>query len=107
MEKKQFEAITKWQDEKFKNATSLSKVAHLVQEVDELRIALTYSDENVRLEFADCLFLLFGAAHKEGMTYEDICNAINEKFEINKKRIWGKADKNGVVNHIRINYENT
>ena len=100
MTKEQFETITKWQNEKFPNATSLSKVAHLVQEVDELGIALTYSNENVRLEFADCLFLIFGAAHKEGMTYEDICNAVNEKFEINKNRKWGKPDKNGVVNHI-------
>jgi hypothetical protein len=34
------------------------------------------------------------------MNYNDICKAISEKFEINKKRKWGKPDANGVVNHI-------
>jgi hypothetical protein len=35
------------------------------------------------------------------MTYEDICQAIQEKFEINKSRKWGKPDANRVVKHIK------
>ncbi len=35
------------------------------------------------------------------MRYQDICKAIQEKFEINKARKWGEPDANGVVNHIK------
>ncbi|MAM17592.1 MAG: hypothetical protein CMH22_06495 [Methylophaga sp.] len=104
MKKDQFEAIIKWQNETFGESTSLSKVKHLLKEVDELGIAITYSDENIRLEFADCLFLLFGAASKEGMTYDDICAAIDEKLEINKSRVWGKPDADGVVENLETCY---
>jgi len=42
-----------------------------------------------------------GAAKADGMSYEDICNAISEKLEINKKRVWGEPDSNGVINHVK------
>ena len=100
MKKKQFEEIIKWQDETFPEANSLSKVAHLEEEVDELGTSIFCGDKNIRLEFADCLFLLFGAAHKEGMTYEEICAAIDEKLKINRNRTWGKPNEKGVVNHV-------
>jgi len=45
--------------------------------------------------------LLFGTAASDGMSYEDICEAIESKMQINFKRKWGKPDKNGVVNHIK------
>ena len=44
--------------------------------------------------------LLFGSATADGMTYQDICNAIQEKFEIIKTYKWGKPDENGIVRHI-------
>lgn len=59
------------------------------------------NEVNKRLEFADCFFLLFGAAAADGMSYDDVCAAIQEKFEINLKRQWGKPDANGVVKHIK------
>lgn len=101
MKPEQFEQITKWQKETFGEATPLSKLAHLAQELTELGEAIHYNFSDKRLEFADCFFLLFGAAAADGMTYEDICDAISEKFEINKNRKWGKPDANGVVNHIK------
>ena len=101
MTKQQFEEITQWQKQTFGQATPLSKLAHLSQELTELCDAIHYNFSDKRLEFADCFFLLFGAAAADGMTYEDICDAISEKFEINKKRKWGKPDANGVVNHIK------
>lgn len=101
MTQEQFEAITKWQRETFGQATALSKLEHLKQEIEELIEAIKTNDQNKRHEFADCLILLFGAASSDGMTYEDICNAIAEKMEINYQRKWGKPDENGVVNHVR------
>jgi hypothetical protein len=53
------------------------------------------------MEFADCFILLFGAAASDGMSYDDICKAIDEKMEINFNRKWGKPNNDGVVNHIR------
>lgn len=101
MTKEQFEAITAWQNETFPGATAFSKAAHLEQEVQELRDAVEIDDPNVRLEIADCYLLLAGITHKSGMTYEDVCAAIEEKMEINRKRKWGNPDENGVVNHVK------
>ena len=97
----QFKEITDWQKITFPGATPNSKVAHLVSEVIELDEALARNDADKRLEFADCFLLLFGAAAADGMSYYDVCNAISEKFEINKKRNWGLPDEKGVVNHIK------
>ncbi|UII80037.1 dATP/dGTP pyrophosphohydrolase domain-containing protein [Flagellimonas sp. CMM7] len=100
MDKRQFNEISEWQKQTFSHATPLSKIAHLKKEIDELEDDLKSDNTDRRLEFADCFFLLFGAAHADGMTYEDICSAIQEKFEINKSRDWGKPDKDGVVEHV-------
>lgn len=45
--------------------------------------------------------LLFGAAASFGMTYKDICAAVDEKMAINRVRKWGKPDADGVVKHIK------
>ena len=109
MNELQFNEITKWQKETFGEATPLSKLAHLIQEVVELKDAIVAENEtcgltghnDVRMEYADCFFLLFGSAAAYGFSYKDICDAVQEKFEINKARKWGKPDENGVVNHIK------
>lgn len=101
MTKEQFEQIAAWQKETFGQATAISKLKHLKYEVEELILDIAIESDQKRLEFADCFFLLFGAAAADGMTYEDICHAIQEKFEINKTRKWGKPDDNGVVEHVR------
>lgn len=100
MTRQQFFEITEWQKETFSKATPLSKIAHLKKELEELISDLENNNPDRRLEFADCFFLLFGAAHADGMDYNDICQAIKDKFEINKARNWGKPDKDGVVEHI-------
>lgn len=99
MTKEQFDEITGWQKATFPSATSDSKIHHLMQEIKEL------SEEKdpvaKSLEYADCFFLLFGAAAADGYSYEEICAAIDIKFGINKRRKWGKPDENGVVNHVK------
>lgn len=105
MTKKQFTEITEWQNETFPKATTLSKITHLEQEIEELKLDVEGHQRTgtgaPELEFADCFLLLFGAAAKHGMTYEGICNAIDYKMKINRNRTWGKPDANGVVNHIK------
>ncbi len=96
-----FESVTKWQNETFGQATALSKIAHLKQEIKELKKDVKKDNPAKRLEFADCFILLFGAAASDGMSYEQIIDCISEKLEINKSRTWGKPDKNGVVNHVK------
>lgn len=100
MQRKQFNAIVIWQDETFPKATSLSKIEHLTQELIEVIDAINTNDPGKASEFADCIMLLYGAASKEGLSYDDICNAVADKFSINKLRKWGEPDKNGVVNHL-------
>jgi hypothetical protein len=101
MTQEQYNYINAWQKETFGSATSLSKVFHLEKEVHELKKDLIDNNKDKILEFADCFILLFGAAYSDGMTYADICNAINEKMAININQKWGKPDKDGVVNHIK------
>jgi len=107
MSEEQFYEITKWQKETFKEATPLSKIAHLAEELQELVADLKSNNPERHLEFADCFLLLYGAAAADGMDYEDICTAIETKMAINKKRQWGKPDENGVVKHLKPHHETT
>lgn len=100
MNKTLFEEVIIFQNKTFKNATALSKTIHLAEEVKELLDDLRSSNPNRRLEFADCFLLLFGAASADGMSYEDICEAIDEKLKICYSRNWSPPDENGVVHHI-------
>lgn len=96
-----FNKVTTWQRNTFPQATPLSKLAHLEQELRELKDDLQSQNPARVLEYADCFMLLFGAAASDGMEYDDICKAINDKMAINLNRKWGKPDANGVVNHIK------
>ena len=100
MTKSQFNRITKWQQKTFPNATPMSKLNHLAEELIELADAIKKGEQTRDLEYADCFFLLFGAAAADGMTYSHICEVIEAKFTINKDRQWGTPDENGVVKHI-------
>lgn len=101
MEKELFLKISKWQEETFKESTALSKLAHLKEEISEVVLDIKNDLPSKRMEFADCFILLYGAAAADGMSYEDIQQAIQEKHLINTNRKWGKPDANGIVNHIK------
>lgn len=101
MNERQFNEITEWQRNTFRQATALSKIEHLKEEIKELEADIESNAAEKRFEFADCFMLLFGAAACEGMTYHDIVSAIEEKFTIIRTRKWGKPDEKGVVKHIK------
>lgn len=85
----------------FGSYAALNKVKLLQTEVEELIKALqSGDDEAIRVAFAECFLLLFGAAYSDIMSFDDVCYAIDEKMKINYNRQWGKPDANGVVNHI-------
>jgi hypothetical protein len=96
-----FKEVTDWQKATFKEIYPMPLLLHLGQEIEEVVVSIVVNDPDKRLEFADCFILLMGAAKADGMSYEDICQAISEKLEINKKRTWGEPDSNGVINHIK------
>lgn len=90
-----------FQNKTFPNNTSLGKVFHLVDEVRELIDALSIRSPDRNLEYADCIMLIYGAAATDGMSYEDIDKALEEKMKINYSREWTAPDENGVVRHIK------
>ena len=55
-------------------------------------------EDNDDEESADIVLLLNHLAHKSNF---NLLQEASNKFEKNKKRKWGKADKNGVVNHLK------
>lgn len=97
-----FYQITHWQEATFPNATALSKVQHLKEEIKELEAELQRNNFTTELgsEIADCLFLIYGAAFKAGLNYTQIELALQRKLAINKNRKWGKPDADGVVKHV-------
>ncbi|WP_018629220.1 dATP/dGTP pyrophosphohydrolase domain-containing protein [Niabella aurantiaca] len=99
MTHEQFLAITEWQDKTFPDSTVHSRLAHLKDEIREIEDEVMIMGDP-REEFADAFFLLFGAAYKAGMSYDDIVDFIDKKFQKNLNRKWGKPDERGVVNHI-------
>ena len=99
MTKDLFTETINWQNNTFKQATALSKLAHLKEELQELRTDVENNSADKRLEFADCFILLFGAAASAGMSYDDIQESIKEKMAINYQRKWGKPNEEGYVKH--------
>lgn len=69
---------------------------HLSKEVEE-----ALSDPTDREEYADMLFLVFDSCRRAGFTYDDLLEAVNAKFIVNKGRKWGKASLTEPVEHVR------
>lgn len=101
MTKNQFTDVIAWQLRTFPFSNPLSKISHLTEELEELTSDIKQESPKKILEYADCFILLFGAAAADGMSYDDIVDAINQKMEINKARKWGEPDENGVARHIK------
>ncbi|HRG29201.1 MAG TPA: DUF550 domain-containing protein [Chitinophagales bacterium] len=89
----QFNKIMEWQDATFPTVTLPGMFQHLCEELKEMVDALSKKETQASLEFADCLLLLFGMAHKAGYSYEEIINAINTKHAINLGRKWGENNR--------------
>lgn len=89
------EEVATWQAETFPGSEIPSKIAHLKKEVVELDQSITA--EGIAQESADCLLLLYGIASLGGFNLE---YETWKKLQINRRRTWGEADADGVVEHI-------
>ena len=87
--------IAVWAEQTFPNEGVTGKLAHLKEEIEELLDDPTNLDE-----WADCFLLLFDAARKQGIEYDDIAAAMRAKFERNKLRRWVE-DMPGIYHHVR------
>jgi NTP pyrophosphatase (non-canonical NTP hydrolase) len=95
--------ISTWSDATFGCGQRNPAIAyHLKKEVDELIEALenVSSVEELGMEFADCLMLLLDSASHAGISVDELMIYARKKLEINKTRIWGKPDENGVIEHV-------
>jgi NTP pyrophosphatase (non-canonical NTP hydrolase) len=91
--------LGQWADATFGFRTPESLLNHLIEEVGEVREALT--DES---EWADCLTLLIDSYRlATGHTTNDLLDACFAKIEVNKKRTWNAPDENGISRHIKEN----
>lgn len=58
----------------------------------------------LREEIADCLFLVFDAAHRAGMTYAELTAVARAKLAKNKARTWPDwrgTDPDKAIEHVR------
>ena len=91
--------IYEWQSETFPNATLDSILEHMTRELAELKGAIKEGQpiDDIASEIADVQLLLFHLASKLALNIE---SQTMHKFITNKSRKWGKADAQGVVEHI-------
>ena len=101
--------IAEWSDATFKGQRNTAIAYYLKKEINELIKAIEkYNERNneqnsekVYYEFADCFMLLLDSAKHFGVTANGLRFITRQKLEINKKRKWGKPDKNGVIEHLK------
>lgn len=87
--------VGEWAQKTFPDESVKGKLLHLREEVDELLEAP--GDEG---EWADCFLLLFDAARKQGLAFNDVANMILRKYKKNRARK-RKAEPDGVYHHVK------
>ena len=89
-----YNELGQWTKEAFSDAGSVEHLRKLHEETDEA----IECPEDIS-EYADCLGAIFGAAYKQGFSFEQLLNASFDKLEINKSRKWQKLP-DGTYRHI-------
>jgi hypothetical protein len=84
--------VNKWQRETFPHGTGRSILKHFIKEAKEL-----VEDQSPE-EAADVVILVMGWCDKMGLCLQE---EIERKLAINRERIWGEPDGDGVVEHIK------
>jgi hypothetical protein len=75
----------------------LGPLKHLRKEVEE-----AIADTGDTIEMIDCLFLVFDACRRAGLSYQEVVDLAFHKLEINKKRKWAKPISDEPVEHERL-----
>lgn len=74
----------------------IGPLKHLAKEAVEAQVRPANPEE-----IADCLFLVFDAARRAGLTYEELIEAAFAKLAINRKREWGPPGGDNAIEHVR------
>jgi len=90
-----------WSTETFRQATPLSSLLKLHEEVKEVIEALGNLDvDAITEEYADCLMCLFDSAGRLGISLDEIFDAFAKKLVKNKARVWSKNPDN-TYSHVK------
>lgn len=107
-----------WSEATFGPSTTrgpLGPLKHLAKEVDEAIVSVMalesgaciaispapdYQHE-LEMEITDCLFLVFDAARRAGMSYDSLIDLAFKKLVINKGRRWVRTSDDEPVEHDR------
>lgn len=95
----------KWSLETFPEATAVSSLTKLLEEVEEIKKEIEMEQsfttkDNIATEYADALMCLFDSAGRHGITTDEITSAYAVKFAKNKNRKWVKNPDN-TYSHIK------
>jgi len=93
-----WDALAEWSQTTFGTDAergAIGPLKHLEKEAREAQEALD------PVEIADCLFLVFDAARRRGLTLDQLLDAAEWKLEVNKMRKWNKPTSVEPVEHVR------
>jgi hypothetical protein len=91
-----------WSREAFGPDDERGPVGALKHLEREAREAYEEADRHRRtVEIADCLFLVFDAARRHGLTLDSLLAAAFDKLEVNKARKWARAADGEPSEHLR------
>ena len=85
----------------------MGPLEHLIKEAKEAHAEASGEDfdlSKLKKEIADCLFLVFDAAHRAGMSYAELTKVAMAKLKENKQRKWPDwrtMDPNKAIEHDR------
>lgn len=84
-----------WSFKTFPDATAMSSLLKLEEEIREVRVDIvTKAEPQAREEYADMLMCLFDSAGRFGIFPEEIIEAFEKKLIKNKSRTWIKNPDN-------------
>lgn len=91
-----------WSQKTFGTDSERGPVGALKHLEKEAREAIEERDHDRRsMEIVDCLFLVYDAARRHGLTFEWLYSLAAEKLEINKNRTWQKVAGDEPSEHVR------
>jgi hypothetical protein len=94
--------LAQWSEKTFGSRDVRGSTGPLKHLEKEAREAYMETDpQKRRVEIADCLFLVFDAARREGMSYDDLLATVMTKLEVNQSRTWPPASADEPVEHVR------
>lgn len=90
------EQHAEWSDRQFGDVGPVGPLKHLAKEAIEAAEA----PDDIS-EFADILMLVWDATRRAGFSDEQLAEAVAEKLERNKRRVWGEVKDGEPCHHVK------